>query len=355
VAKKGEEKMEKVIVGLSGGVDSSVTSYILKEEGYEVIAVTLQVDKKSQGEIAEAKKVADILKIKYVVLDVSEDFENIVIRDFLDGYSSGITPSPCVVCDERIKIKSLIDYADSVGAKYIATGHYCNLEYSPQMDKYLLKNAVDIRKDQTYMLYRLDENTLKRMKFPLYNFTKTEVREMAKKIGLITHNMKDSQGICFAPDGYKRYLQEKLKDNIEKGNFVDEDGNLMGTHDGYQLYTIGQRRGLNLKKPRPYFVLDIRPSKNEILLGDYDKLFVKEVELLDYKFIVEIDKLLEVEFMARPRFSSHGSIGKLKKISESGKKDRIYFEYKEKNPQNAKGQHMALYYGKYLVGGGVIG
>ncbi|MGB6130112.1 MAG: tRNA 2-thiouridine(34) synthase MnmA [Psychrilyobacter sp.] len=347
--------MEKVIVGLSGGVDSSVTSYILKKEGYEVIAVTLQVDKKHQGEIAEAKKVADSLKIKHVVLDVSEDFENIVIKDFLDGYSSGTTPSPCVVCDEKIKMKTLIDYADSVGARYVATGHYCNLEYSPKMDKYLLKNAVDIRKDQTYMLYRLEEDTLKRMKFPLYNFTKVEVREMAKKIGLVTHNKKDSQGICFAPEGYKEYLQEKLKDKIEKGNFVDEDGNIMGIHDGYQLYTIGQRRGLNLKKPRPYFILDIRPSKNEILLGDYDKLFIKDVELIDYKFVVEIDKLLEVELMARPRFSSHGFMGRLKKVSKPQGKDRIYFEYREKNPQNAKGQHMVLYYGKYLIGGGVIG
>jgi len=347
--------MEKVIVGLSGGVDSSVTSYLLKEEGYEVIAVTLLVDKKSMGEVEEAKKIANKLKIKHVVLDVSEDFKKIVIKDFLDGYSNGTTPSPCVVCDEKIKIKSLVDYADSVGGKYIATGHYCNLEYSSEMDKHLLKNSADIRKDQTYMLYRLDESTLKRMKFPLYNFTKAQVREIAQKIGLVTHNKKDSQGICFAPEGYKEYLQDKLKDKIEKGNFVDKDGNIMGTHDGYQLYTIGQRRGLNLKKPRPYFILDIRPSKNEILLGDYDKLFLKKVELIDYKFVVEIDKLLELELMGRPRFSSHGSMGKVRKISELGREDRIYFEYEEKNPQNAKGQHMVLYYGKYLVGGGVIG
>lgn len=347
--------MEKVIVGLSGGVDSSVTSHILKEEGYEVIAVTLQVDKNSQGEIAEAEKVAKILKIEHVVLDVSEDFEKIVIKNFLDGYSSGTTPSPCVVCDERIKIKTLIDYADLVGAKYIATGHYCNLEYSSEMDKYLLKNAADMRKDQTYMLYRLDESTLKRMKFPLYDFTKAEVRDIAKKIGMITHDKKDSQGICFAPEGYKEYLQGKLKGKVKKGNFVDEDGNIMGTHDGYQLYTIGQRRGLNLKKPRPYFILDIRPSKNEILLGDYDKLYMKDIELIDYKFVVEIDKLLEVELIGRPRFSSHGFLGKLKKISKLGKEDRIYFEYKDENPQNAKGQHMVLYFGKYLVGGGVIG
>ena len=182
--------MKKVIVGLSGGVDSSVTAYLLKEEGYEVIGVTLKVDKNSDGEIEEARAMATKLGIDHIVLDVSEEFEKIVIKNFLDGYSSGTTPSPCVVCDERIKIKSLVDYADMVGAEVVATGHYCNLEYSSIMDKYLLKNAADIRKDQTYMLYRLDESTLKRMKFPLYNFTKNEVREIAKKIGMEIHNKK---------------------------------------------------------------------------------------------------------------------------------------------------------------------
>jgi len=345
--------MAKVVVGLSGGVDSSVTAYILKEEGYEVIGVTLQMEKNSDGEIEDAKKMAKNLGIFHKVLDVSKEFEEIVVKDFIDGYSNGSTPSPCVVCDERIKIKSLVDYADSIGAEYIATGHYCNLEFSSKMEKYLLKNAADIRKDQTYMLYRLGEKTLKRMKFPLYNFTKLEVREIAKKIGLETHNKKDSQGICFAPEGYKEYLQKKLGKKIEKGNFVDEDGNVMGIHDGYQLYTIGQRRGLNLKKPRPYFILDIKPSTNEIILGDYDKLFITKVELVDYKFVVEIEKLLEVELMARPRFSSHGFMGRLKReVIE--KKEKIYFEYNEKNPQNAKGQHMVLYFGEYLVGGGVI-
>ncbi len=345
--------MEKVVVGLSGGVDSAVTTYLLKKKGYEVIGVTLLMDKNSLEEVEEAKKVAKKLDITHKVLDVSEEFENIVIKNFLDGYSRGTTPSPCVICDERIKIQNLVDYPDKVGAKYIATGHYCNLEYSPKMEKFLLKNAADIRKDQTYMLYRLSEDTLKRMKFPLYNFTKLEVREIAKKIGMDTHNKKDSQGICFAPEGYKEYLQKKLSNRIEKGNFVDEDGNIMGTHDGFQLYTIGQRRGLNLKKPRPYFVLDIRPETNEIVLGDYDKLFITKVELIDYKFVVEIEKLLEVELMARPRFSSHGFMGKLKRVITNGK-ENLYFIYNEKNPQNAKGQHMVLYFGEYLVGGGVI-
>ena len=346
--------MEKVVVGLSGGVDSTVTAYLLKEDGYEVIGVTLKMDENSLGEVEEAKKIAKKLDIVHKILDVSKEFEDIVVKDFLDGYNSGTTPSPCVICDERIKIQNLVDYADEVGAQYIATGHYCNLEYSPTMDKYLLKNAKDIRKDQTYMLYRLDESTLKRMKFPLYNFTKLEVREIAKKIGMETHNKKDSQGICFAPEGYKEYLQKTLGDKIKKGNFIDEDGNIMGTHEGYQLYTIGQRRGLNLKKPKPYFILKINPSTNEIILGDYDKLFVKKVELINYKFVVEIDKLVEVELMARPRFSSHGFMGKLKKEIVDGVV-KLYFEYNEKNPQNAKGQHMVLYFGEYLVGGGVIG
>jgi tRNA-specific 2-thiouridylase len=345
--------MKKVVVGLSGGVDSSVTTYLLKKKGYKVVGVTLKVDKNSNGEIEDAKKMAEKLEVPHVVLDVSEEFENIVIKNFLEGYSHGTTPSPCVVCDERIKIKSLVNYADEIGAEYIATGHYCNLEYSPTLDKYLLKNAEDIRKDQTYMLYRLDEETLKRMKFPLYKYSKVEVRKIAEEIGMEIHNKKDSQGICFAPEGYKKYLQKKLSKEIEKGKFIDEEGKLMGTHDGYQLYTIGQRRGLNLKKPRPYFVLDIKPETNEIVLGDYEKLYMTRVELIDYKFIVEIEKLVEVELIARPRFSSHGFLGKLKKVDIDGK-EKIYFDYNEKNPQNAKGQHMVLYFGKYLVGGGVI-
>lgn len=346
--------MEKVVVGLSGGVDSSVTAYLLKKEGYEVISVTLEVDKNSPSEIEEARKTANKLGVEHVIIDVSIDFKKIVIKNFLDGYSSGTTPSPCVVCDEKIKIKTLVDYANKIGAKYIATGHYCNLEYNSTFDKYLLKNAIDIRKDQTYMLYRLDESTLKRMKFPLYSYNKNQVREIAKEIGMEIHNKKDSQGICFAPEGYKEYLQREISDKVKKGNFLDEEGNFMGIHDGYQLYTIGQRRGLNLKKPRPYFILDIKPSTNEIILGDYEKLFITQVELIDFKFVVEIDKLLERELIARPRFSSHGFAGTLKIKREKTEDKKVYFEYNEKNPQNARGQHMVLYFGEYLVGGGVI-
>ncbi len=341
---------EKVVVGLSGGVDSSVTAYILKEQGYEVVGVTLQVDKEIVKELGEAKKVAKKLGIEHTIIDVSSDFENIVVRNFVDGYNSGITPSPCVICDERIKMKTLLEYADSIGAKYIATGHYCNLEYFEELNHYLLKNALDIKKDQTYMLYRLGEDTLKRIKFPLFNLNKTKVREIAKEIGVGTHYKKDSQGICFAPEGYKKYLQKKLKGEVRRGNYVDEAGNIMGTHEGYQLYTVGQRRGLNLKKPRPYFVLDIIPWKNEIVLGDFDKLYKKEVELIDYKFIPKLEELLGLEVIAKPRFSSHGLRGVLKI-----KDGCLYFEYRDENPQNARGQHIVLYYKEYLLGGGIIG
>ena len=294
------------------------------------------------------------MKIPHEVIDVSKKFEKLVIEDFLSGYNSGITPSPCVICDEKIKISSLIEYADLVGAEYIATGHYCDLEYSHELGKKMLKNAEDTKKDQTYMLYRLSEETLKRIKFPLYKHTKEEVRKIAEDLGLEVHKKKDSQGICFAPMGYKDYLKEKLGEKIKTGKFVDKNGNILGTHEGYQLYTVGQRRGLNLKLPKPYFIIKINSEKNQIVLGDYPELFQKEVELIDYKFVVNPEKLLGLELVARPRFSSKGLSGKIKISSEKKEEKRIFFEYNEETPQNAKGQHIVIYYGDFLVGGGII-
>lgn len=345
--------MEKIVVGLSGGVDSSVTTYLLKEAGYDVYTVTLQIAEDITGELEGAKNVAKRLGVPHKILNLSCDFENIVIKDFLDGYNKGETPSPCVICDEKIKMKTLIDYADSIGAKYIATGHYCSVEYSEELNHYFLKNAVDVRKDQTYMLYRLGEDVIKRLKFPLANLEKTKVREIAEKIGVGTHDKKDSQGICFAPNGYKEYLTKRLNEEIKPGNFIGEDGTIMGRHKGYQFYTVGQRRGLELKLPRPYFVLEIKPETNEIVIGDYDKLYEKKVELRNFKSILKLEKLEELELMARPRFSSKGFFGRIER-SEGKDGKKIHFIYNEKNPQNAKGQHLALYYKNYLVGGGKI-
>lgn len=342
---------KKVVLGMSGGVDSSTSVYLLQEQGYEVIGVTLNHKKEEslKAEIEAAQRVAKFFEIKHIVIDIEDIFQKQVVDNFLEGYSSGITPSPCVICDERVKMKILFDIADKEGAYYVATGHYCSTEYSEEFNKTLLKKAEDSKKDQSYMLYRLDGDKIPRLLFPLFKYTKVEIREIGKSIGLEVHDKKDSQGICFAKKGYIDFLKANLGEKIKKGNFVDKAGKVMGEHEGYQLYTIGQRRGLNLKLPRAYFIVAINPEKNEIVLGEYDELSRKRVELVEFKTPLNIEDMVGKEIIGRPRFSSFGAKGKLLLENE-----KIYFEYEEENVQNAPGQHLVIYYEDFILGGGMI-
>ncbi len=342
---------KKVILGLSGGVDSSTSAHILKNDGFEVIGVTLVVseEQKKSQDLKDARLLAKKLGIEHIVLDIVDEFNEKIVKYFIDEYSKGMTPSPCVVCDEIIKVKKLIEIADSKDAYYIATGHYCEVSKDNIYQKYLFKKPKDLKKDQGYMLYRIDSQIIERMMFPLANYEKITVREKAKQYGLNVFDKKDSQGICFAKEGYLEFLKNKLKDKIEAGNYVDKNGNILGQHQGYQLYTIGQRRGLGVLFSKIYFIIDIIPEKNEIILGDYKELYRKKVELDDFKSHISIEELLKIEVFAKPRFSSQGFYGKV--VQEAGK---IYFEYLEENPQNAKGQHLVIYKDDLVIGGGKI-
>jgi len=353
--------MDKVVVGMSGGIDSSVAALLLKKQGYDVIGVTLKHlgDDESENsntktccsldDIYDAKRACQKIGINHYVVDAVEEFKEAVIDYFVDSYNKGVTPSPCIICDEKIKIKKLVEFSDRVGAKFISTGHYSKVEFCQKFGKQLLANCEDSRKDQTYMLYRLSEDTIKRMIFPLEKLTKVEVRKIAKEFGIETFDKKDSQGICFAPEGYIEFLKNSLGESINEGNFVDKNGEILGKHRGYQIYTIGQRRGLELKLPRAYFVIDIFPEKNEVVLGDFENLLIDRVELLNYKFIPEIENLLDKELIAKGRFSSRGLSGKLDKTNE-----KIYFIYDIKNSENSPGQHIVIYYEGKVVGGGEI-
>lgn len=354
-------KKKKVVIGMSGGIDSSVAAYLLQKEGYEVIGVTLRhldgneadIDDDSKtccslDDIMDARMACYKLEIPHYLVDAVDEFRETVIKYFLKEYSAGRTPSPCIICDEKIKLKKLVEFADKIGAEYISTGHYAGVEKCSELNSYLLKNAEDAKKDQTYMLYRLDEDIVRRMLFPLKNYKKTEIRELARQIGLKTYDKKDSQGICFAPDGYINFLSKNLE-NISEGNFVDKSGKIMGKHKGYQFYTIGQRRGLGLKLPKAYFITEIRAEKNEIVLGEFEELFTNKIEIENYKFIPGLNKILDMELLAKPRFSSCGKLGKLKLEN-----NRLVFVYNEKNAENAPGQHVVFYYKNSVVGGGVI-
>lgn len=353
--------MEKVIVGMSGGIDSSVAALLLKNEGYEVIGVTLKHlgDDESESsntktccsldDIYDAKRACQKIGIPHYVLDAVEEFKAEVIDYFVESYNKGVTPSPCIICDEKIKIKKLVEFADKVGAEFVSTGHYSKVEFCQTFNKHLLANCEDAKKDQTYMLYRLREKIIKRMRFPLENLTKTEVRKIAKDFGIETFDKKDSQGICFAPEGYVDFLKKVLGGKVKEGNFVDNSGKILGKHMGYQFYTIGQRRGLNLKQPRAYFIVEIKPEINEIVLGDFEELLTDRVELINCIFIPEVEEMVRKNLLAKARFSSSGLPGTLEKSDE-----KIYFVYERKNAENSPGQHLAVYFEGKVVGGGEI-
>lgn len=342
---------KKAVIGMSGGVDSSVGAYLLREQGYEVIGVTLnhKKEKSLKEEIKAAQRICDFLGIEHRTIDIEKLFQKEVIDDFIEGYSRGITPSPCVICDERVKMRVLFEIADEEGAYFVATGHYSSVEYSEEFKTNLLKVSYDPRKDQSYMLYRLDNDKISRLIFPLHSYEKKQIRETAKNIGLEVHDKRDSQGICFAKEGYIEFLRKNLGNKIKKGNFIDNNGNIMGEHEGYQLYTIGQRRGLGLKLPRAYFITKINKEKNEITIGEYEELYQKRVELKKYKLSVKINDILDKNIIGRPRFSSFGASGKI--LFEN---EKLYFEFDEENPQTAPGQHLVLYYKNLVLGGGII-
>ena len=237
-----------------------------------------------------------------------------------------------------------------MGIKYISTGHYSKVS-----ENNMLLWDKNNRKDQTYMLYRLDKDIVERFLFPLAEYEKSEVREIARQNGIHTHNKPDSQGICFAPNGYIPFLKKVLGNDVKKGNFVDKNGKIIGEHIGYQFYTVGQRRGLGLNLGKPFFVLELRPETNEVVVGDFEELLIKEIEVINCKFHYDLERIIGKKLTARPRFSSKGLAGELKLLkSEESNKNRIIFQFDEKTHENSEGQHIVFYLGDEIVGGGEI-
>jgi len=342
---------EKVILGMSGGVDSAVAAYLLQKEGYEVIAVHFSVmnTEISQKELKDSQQIANIFSIPLYFYSLEEEFREKIISYYLSEIQKGRTPSPCPLCDDIIKFHLLFQEAEKQGANYVATGHYANISYKNEWKLPLLEAKHHIHKDQCYMLYRLSPEKLKRVLFPLSSLEKAEVRKLAESIGLFVSQKKDSQGICFAPEGYQTFLKKHLSNRIQKGNFIDESGNILGQHLGYPLYTVGQRRGLGIKMKDICFITKINPDSNEITLGRFESLMREKIELEEFIFHLPLEILKNMTLLARPRFSSTGFLGKLKE-----EKGKIIFQYFERNAHNTSGQHIVLFYKNYVVGGGII-
>lgn len=352
---------KKVMIGMSGGVDSSVAAFLLQKESFEVIGATMKlynnedidfVSEKtccSLDDVLDAKSVCARLGIRHYTLNMTDDFKKEVIERFISAYQNGFTPNPCIDCNRYMKFSKMLHKAQELDIDYVATGHYARIE--KQGDRFILKKAVDLSKDQSYVLYSLTQEQLKVTKFPLGNYTKQQVREIAEENGFVNARKHESQDICFVPDGdYSKFIEYYTGKTYPCGDFVDMNGKRLGEHKGIIRYTIGQRRGLGLALPASMYVVEKDVDNNKVILGFNDDLFKKEVNVKNISFTA-CDGLDKPERLcAKIRYNQKEQPATVTQTDENHLK--IVFD----EPQRAitKGQAAVLYDGDTVVGGGTI-
>jgi tRNA-specific 2-thiouridylase len=352
----------RVLVGMSGGVDSSVAVWLLKEQGYDVVGVTMKVwpqDCMSRAEdkccgpqaIADARGVAHALGVAHYVVDEAEAFERQVIDYFTAEYRAGRTPNPCVMCNEKVKFGNLWAKAKAVGAGYIATGHYAMVDHLPERS--VLRKGRDPRKDQSYFLFSLRQEQLSRSLFPLGGMEKTEIRAIARKLGLKTADKVDSQEICFVPgNDYKAFLKSHLgTDQFQPGGIFDKHGNRLAEHEGIEMFTIGQRKGLPGGSPKPVYVIDIDPHSRSVIVGDAEDLVLSEFEIHHCHWNLSAEEAGEpFSCTVKIRYAHPGAEAQV----FPGGDGRALVRLREPQRAVTPGQAAVCYQGDAVVGGGWI-
>ncbi len=352
--------MKRVIVGMSGGVDSAVAAYLLKKQGYEVVGVTLRSWVSSDGEdsrcceIDDARATAQAIGIEYHVFNCVSAFNDKIIRAFIDDYLHGLTPNPCVICNREIKWERMLYYANVLQADYVATGHYASI-VELENGRYTVRKALHSEKDQAYMLYRLTQEQLARTLMPLGTYSKEEVRKIAEEAGIKVASKPDSQEICFVTDGnYADFIKEHADAEVPaEGNFVDGTGKVLGTHKGIIHYTVGQRKGLGIAFGHPVYVKKLLADRNEVVLGTLEEIRCKAIICRDLNFmsIPEPSYGQKIPCQVKVRYRHAGQPALLEKIGE----DRVRITFEEPVRSAAPGQSAVFYdENDCVIGGGII-
>lgn len=346
---------KKVLLGMSGGVDSSVSAILLQQKGYEVIGTTLELFAGSSccnvNTYIDAKNVCNSIGIPHFTYNCKEEFRKCVIQDFIDCYANCKTPNPCIECNRHMKFGYMWEKAKELGCNYIATGHYAKAEYSEKYGRWVLKKSNAGRKDQSYVLWNIPKELIEHIVFPLAEFeSKEEIREIARKNNLKVANKPDSEDICFVPDGnYKKFLENNSNLKPKQGNIVNSKGEVLGKHTGLYNYTIGQRKGLGISYSVPLFVLGFNPVRNEVIVGEESELYKKEILVTDINLLLvdEIKEPIDVE--VKTRYSA--KVAKAQ-IMQNGNEIKVVFE----EPQRAitPGQSAVFYADDIVLGGGKI-
>ena len=353
----------KVLIAMSGGVDSSVAALLMKEAGYDCIGVTMKLFSNEEiglkrehtccslDDVEDARAVANKLGFPYYVFNFSDRFEEAVIKRFVDAYENGRTPNPCIDCNRFLKFDALFRRAQELGCEKIATGHYADITFDEISGRYLLRKAKDPSKDQSYVLWSLSQEQLAHTVFPLHDYTKEQARGLAEQYGLLNARKHDSQDICFVPDGnYAGFVETYTGKRYPAGEFVTEDGTVLGRHKGIVHYTVGQRRGLGLALPEPLYVCRIDVGQNQVVLGKNDALYSKELTAKDVNLIAVPEIVGKKRLKAKVRYRQKEEWATVTQTDS----DTLHVKFDEPQRAITKGQSVVLYDGDVVFGGGII-